>query len=97
MTFQQTKKRLRTCIGCGIGQQKIQLYRLVRTAEGTVVFDPTGRQPGRGAYVCSGACLTDANKNKKLERALRCKVSEEDYERAHREIDREEASTRNKE
>lgn len=96
MPDQQTRKRQRTCIGCGATQAKGGLKRIVRTAEG-VAFDPTGRVAGRGAYVCSSACLAAAGKPRKLERALRCKVTDQDYERLAREIALVEAPGKNEE
>lgn len=81
-----TNKRQRTCIACGATQQKGQLLRVVRVKDGGVQFDASGRVAGRGAYVCSPACLDTARKARKLERALRCAVTEEDYERVRREM-----------
>ncbi len=93
----QTNKRQRTCIACGATQQKGAFHRIVRTAEGAAAFVPTGRAAGRGAYVCTGACLAAAKKTRKLERALRCKVTDQDYERLAREIALVEAPGRNEE
>ncbi|MBQ9044022.1 MAG: YlxR family protein [Eggerthellaceae bacterium] len=67
------QKRVRTCVGCGTQSDKVQLLRIVRTDEG-VKFDATGRVPGRGAYVCSQECLSDAFSSRKLQRALRCSI-----------------------
>ena len=93
----QTKpKRQRTCIGCGATQTKGAFLRIVRTEDGPVL-DPVGRKPGRGAYVCTGACLAQARKTRKLERALRCKVTDIDYERLAREIALVEAPGKNEE
>jgi predicted RNA-binding protein YlxR (DUF448 family) len=65
------KVPLRTCVGCGTTRPKRELRRVVRTPDGQVVFDPTGKRAGRGAYVCeSPECLELAIKHKKLERAL---------------------------
>ena len=78
-TTGQTKpKRQRTCISCGMQDDKVSLLRIVRSADG-VRFDPTGRIPGRGAYVCSAACFEAAVKGKRLNRALKMQVNEEDY------------------
>lgn len=61
----------RTCVGCGSTRDKRDLVRVVRTPEGTVVWDPSGKRSGRGAYVCgTGACLDLALSRHKLERAL---------------------------
>ncbi len=57
------------------------LLRGVRDADGRVSFDATGRAAGRGAYVCSPECFAVACKTKKLDRALRCRLGEQDYER----------------
>lgn len=74
------KKGQRSCIACGAHGQKAGLYRIVRGPEGAS-FDPTGRAPGRGAYVCSAECLDAACKTGKLDRALRTKLGHDDYER----------------
>jgi predicted RNA-binding protein YlxR (DUF448 family) len=47
-----------------------------------VCTDPTGRQAGRGAYICKRPeCFERARKTKALERALRCSISIDNYER----------------
>ncbi len=75
------KTRQRTCIVCRENNAKNSLLRIVRTPEGAVAFDATGRMNGRGAYVCSVACLEKAMKTKRLDSALRTKLTEEDCER----------------
>lgn len=46
-------------------------------ADGTVCVDPTGKMPGRGAYLCGEKdCLSLAIKHRKLGRALRCEIPE---------------------
>lgn len=85
---EQTKpKRQRTCIACGAKDDKVGLLRIVRTADG-VRFDATGRVPGRGAYVCSHACFEKAMKGKRLNRALKMQVSNEDYAQIADELER---------
>ncbi len=76
----EKRKGQRTCICCGKQEGKGQLHRFVRTAEGQVAFDPTGRAAGRGAYVCSKECLMKACKNRRLERALRISIAPESYD-----------------
>ena len=71
-------KRIRTCIGCNERSGKVGLHRIVRTPDGSVAYDPTGRKAGRGAYVCSPRCLESALKARKVQRALRCNVSDAD-------------------
>lgn len=76
----QTVKRQRSCIACGAQAGKASLLRIVRTPEGSVAFDATGRAPGRGAYVCSAECFAAACKRKKLDRALKATLGSDDYE-----------------
>ncbi len=74
-------KRQRTCIVCRESDTKNSLLRIVRTPEGMICFDPTGKMNGRGAYVCSVSCLEKAFATKRLDSALRMKVTAEDCER----------------
>jgi len=68
----------RTCIACRQVGGKSGLLRVVRTPEGEVRLDDTGKLPGRGAYVCSRAvCVEQAVKQKKLGRALGVPVTDE--------------------
>src|SRR5512145_1728309 len=65
----------RTCIACRRADTKRTLMRLVRNADGQVALDPTGKQAGRGAYLCHNpACWEQALKRHGLERALRVEV-----------------------
>ncbi len=79
-----TKKKIpmRMCVGCREMKPKKELLRVVRSAEGAVSIDLTGKAPGRGAYLCkSVACLERAIKSKALDRAFEQKVEPEIYER----------------
>lgn len=68
----------RMCIGCRTKANKRDLIRIVRTPEEDIVFDPTGKKPGRGAYLCGqNTCLEKALKSKALENALNCTISDE--------------------
>jgi predicted RNA-binding protein YlxR (DUF448 family) len=59
------------CVACRTSRPKRDLQRVVRTPERNVVFDPTGRLAGRGAYVCLRTdCLDIAIKKGALARAL---------------------------
>ena len=77
----EEQKRQRTCIVCRTTETKNSLLRLVRSPEGEICFDPTGKMNGRGAYVCSVACLEKSLSSKKLDAALRTTVTAEDRER----------------
>ena len=81
-------KRTRTCIGCGKKSDKVELHRIVRTADGQVFFDGTGRMPGRGAYVCSKECFEVANQKGKLQRSLKCGVGQEEAAQVAEELEK---------
>lgn len=75
------KVPIRRCTGCGEGKPKKDLVRVVRTAEGEISLDATGRKAGRGAYVCKDpACLAKARKRKSLERAFGASLPPEVYD-----------------
>lgn len=74
------KPPLRMCVGCREMKDKKELIRVVRTAEGDVQIDPTGRKNGRGAYICSAECLEKAKKKNLLGRALNHPVDDEVYD-----------------
>ncbi|MDD3243356.1 MAG: YlxR family protein [Eubacteriales bacterium] len=80
---------MRMCMGCRTRRPKRELVRVVRTPEGAVVLDPTGKKSGRGTYVCADnpACLEKAVKSKALERALEAPVSQEIYEELRRALE----------
>ncbi len=71
---------MRKCLGCMEGHPKKELVRVVRSAQGEVSVDATGKKNGRGAYLCpSRDCLQKARKARRLERALECVISDEVY------------------
>ena len=72
---------MRQCLGCNEHLPKHELIRVVRTPEGDVVADLTGKKNGRGAYLCpKAACLRKAQKSKRLDRALECNIPEDVYD-----------------
>ncbi|HEX2999838.1 MAG TPA: YlxR family protein [Armatimonadota bacterium] len=69
---------MRTCVGCQNERPREALLRVVRTPEGQVLIDRSGKKPGRGAYLCPDrACLEQAIRKKRLARTLRTAVPEE--------------------
>ncbi len=69
----------RSCVGCRTVREKQELVRVVRTLESQFRLDLTGKQAGRGAYVCpSGECLALALKRKSFDRSFRQSVSREE-------------------
>lgn len=73
------KTPIRTCTGCRKAVDKKELIRVVRNKEGEVFVDKTGKQNGRGAYICASVeCLNKAIKGKALERTLKITKLEEE-------------------
>lgn len=71
------KVPMRMCVACREMKPKKELIRVVRTPEGEIVADETGRKNGRGAYLCrSETCLNKALKIRALDRALEQPLTE---------------------
>lgn len=71
----------RTCIGCNLKKDKKELLRIVKNKQNKISIDKTGKQDGRGAYICNNVdCLEKAKKTKRLERSFEMKIDEEIYE-----------------
>lgn len=85
---------LRQCIGCGEMKSKKEMIRVIKTAEGEILLDATGRKNGRGAYLCpSMECFKKAVKGRGLERSFKMAIPREVYETLEKEmeeIDRQE-------
>ena len=82
------KTPLRKCTGCGEMKPKKELVRVVKSPEGEVSLDLTGRKPGRGAYVCPRVdCLRMARKARRLEKAFSCPIPAEVYDRMEEEFE----------
>lgn len=78
---------MRQCTGCREMKNKKDLIRVLRTTEGEIVLDTTGRKNGRGAYLCfSDECLEKAIKSKGLERSLKTEIPTEVYESLKKEL-----------
>ena len=75
------QKQQRTCIVCRTTDTKNSLLRIVRSPEGEICFDPTGKMKGRWEYDFSVACLEIDLSSKRLDSALSTTVSDEDRER----------------
>ena len=75
-------KNFRKCVVCGEVKEKEKLLRITRYATGEILFDLTGKEPGRGAYVCREAnCTGKLRKARGLEKSFRQRIPEEVYER----------------
>ena len=83
----QKKIPMRQCVGCREMRPKRELVRLVRTADGDVLVDQTGRAAGRGAYLCrDAACLQRAVKIHAVEHAFAKSLSDAQLEKLEREL-----------
>jgi len=78
----------RRCIGCMESFNKKDLIRVVRSAEGEVSLDFTGKKSGRGAYICkSPDCFKKARKSNRFGKNLNCEIPEEIYEKLEAELE----------
>ncbi len=76
--MKEKKIPARMCTGCGEMKPKAELVRIVRSPEGEISLDLTGRKNGRGSYICkNAACFDKALKKKAFERAFGAKLSDE--------------------
>ena len=81
------KMPIRRCTGCGEHFPKKELIRVLRTPEGEIVLDETGKKSGRGAYICkSASCLKKARKARRLESSLDVTIPNEVYDRLEEEL-----------
>lgn len=72
---------MRMCLGCGESKPKRELVRIVKSPEGEISLDFTGKKSGRGAYICRDSeCLKKARKNKRLEKSFSCRIDDSIYE-----------------
>ena len=79
---------MRQCLGCNEHKPKRELIRILRTPEGEVVADMTGKKNGRGAYLCHDVkCLRRARKSRRLDHALECTIPDEVYDRMEQELE----------
>ena len=84
----QKKIPQRQCMGCRERKNKRDLIRVVRSPEGVVSLDFSGKAPGRGAYLCpSPDCLKRAIRSKALDRSLETQIPEEVYARLEKEME----------
>jgi predicted RNA-binding protein YlxR (DUF448 family) len=76
--MKEKKIPTRMCTGCGEMKPKSELVRVVRSPEGEISLDLSGRKNGRGSYICkNAACFDKALKKKAFERAFGVKLSDE--------------------
>ena len=84
----QKKIPMRQCMGCRERKAKKEMIRVVRTVDGTVTLDFSGKLGGRGAYVCPDPeCLKKCMKSKSLDRALETAIPDTVYDRLAKEME----------
>ena len=81
------KVPMRQCVGCSEMKSKREMMRILKTAEGDIVLDVTGKKNGRGAYLCkSDECLKNARKNRGIERSFKMGIPAEVYDNLEKEF-----------
>ena len=84
----QKKIPLRQCLGCNEHKPKKELLRVLRTPEGEIVLDFTGKRSGRGAYICyNSKCLKKARKTKRIDTNLGVNIPDDIYDGMERELE----------
>ena len=86
--IKQKKIPTRQCLGCNEHKPKKELLRVVRTPEGDIVLDFTGKKSGRGAYICYDVkCLKKARKSKRIDKSLDTEIPEDIYNKMESELE----------
>lgn len=85
--MKKRKTPLRKCIACSEQVDKKYLFRAVRTPDGDIVLDDTGKQNGRGAYLSKKeACIEQAEKKNLLSRHLKAEIPAAIYEEMRKQL-----------
>ena len=78
---------MRQCLGCNEHKPKKELLRVVKSPDGEMSLDFTGKKSGRGAYICYDVrCLRKARKARRIDRSLSCTVPDEVYDKMEGEL-----------
>lgn len=81
---------VRQCLGCNEHKPKKEMLRVLRTPEGEITLDFTGKKSGRGAYICpKTSCLKRARKSRRIDRALECNIPDEVYDAMEKVLEEE--------
>lgn len=69
------------CIVCKAMLPKKEMIRVVKSPEGEIFIDPTGKKSGRGAYICMNEdCINKCKKSKAVNRNFKTEVNQEIYD-----------------
>lgn len=83
----ERKNPARTCVGCGTSRDKRELIRIVRSPEGDVSLDGSGKANGRGAYLCPRQeCFDQAAERSRITSSLKTNLKDDDEDRLRREF-----------
>ena len=75
------KKPARRCMGCNESKEKNEFIRIVKSKEGIIEIDLTGKKNGRGAYICKNEdCLNKVIKSKRIEKVFEQEIDQNVYE-----------------
>lgn len=87
--MKKTPKRM--CVSCREMFEKKEILRIVRTPDGEIVYDPTGKKPGKGAYICKKPeCFIRLNKGKVLEKTFKKEIPQAVYDELRENLKNEE-------
>ncbi len=79
--MKSVKIPMRMCLGCNEMKPKKELMRVVKSPEGEISLDFTGKKNGRGAYICRSAeCFDMARKSRRFEKSFSCRIDDSVYE-----------------
>lgn len=85
--MKQKKIPMRRCCGCNEQKPKKELIRVVRSSEGEISLDLTGKASGRGAYICNSLeCLKKARKSRRIDRTFEIMIPDGIYDKMEEEI-----------
>lgn len=90
----EKKIPLRKCLGCNEMKPKKELMRIVKTKEGEIFIDETGKANGRGTYVCSLDCAKKVIQKKSLDRAFNEKIENELYDELLKIVEQKESENK---
>ncbi len=83
----EKKIPLRKCLGCNQMKPKKELIRAVKSPEGEISLDLTGKKSGRGAYICHDKeCFKKARKSKRFEKAFEIQIPDAVYDAMEKEL-----------
>ena len=88
INLSERKTPQRKCVGCGMMKSKNELVRIVKSVDEGYDLDPSGKLPGRGAYVCAlPECVSKALKHRGFERSFKSVFPKDLYAILSQEVD----------